>query len=72
MTMDEMVDALASGQKVRRPSWPEGHYVEAEGSGTDRKVAQSTMEYHGDETVLWMLLPTYNEDFCSEDFELLT
>ena len=71
MTTDEMVTNLEAGQKVRRPGWPEGHYVEAEGTGSGRKVSQMTMFYHTEtEAILWTLLTSYTEDFIADDFEI--
>lgn len=69
MTTDELVTALGSGAKLRRPSWPEGHYIEVEGNGTQRKVCQMTMYYYGEGVPhLWALRRFYADDFTANDF----
>lgn len=70
----EMIQALQEGKRVRRPIWPPGDYVEAEGEGSERLVKPGTMFYveFGGGSNLWLLRDNYLTDFNSDDFEELT
>ncbi len=70
---NEMLTDLQGGTKLRRPSWPVGDYIEAEGTGSDRKVAPGTLLYiSGGQSRYWVAMATYDSDFGFDDFVIVT
>lgn len=74
MDLKEMQEGLASGKKLRRPSWPTGDYVEVPGTGQARVATPGTMTYYenGVDAGLWSQRTDYITDFTAGDFEELT